>query len=199
MKTSVEGRAAVSKERDLILPAIPGPGGVWAELGSGGGIFTLTLLEVAGPQITLYSVDRDAKALDKQRRAVEQRYPDANVTYMHADFTQRLPLPPLDGILAANSLHYVKFDDQPGAVKQIAAYLKPGGKLIVVEYESQRGNPWVPYPIDYDSFQYLAGEAGLQDIRRLALIPSSFMHAMYSAVAVRPQEAHTLTTAPHLP
>ena len=188
----------MSKERDLILPAIPAPGGVWAELGSGGGIFTLTLLEVAGPHITLYSVDRDAKALEKQRRAVEQRYPGASVTYLHADFTHRLPLPPLDGILAANALHYVKFDEQPDVFKQIAAYLKPGGRLIVVEYESQRGNPWVPYPIDFDSFQYLAGEAGLHDIRRLALIPSSFMHAMYSAVAFRPETPHTLGNAPHL-
>ena len=190
----------MSKERDLILPAIPAPGGVWAELGSGSGIFTLTLLEVAGPQITLYSVDRDAKALEKQRRAVEQRYSGANVTYLHADFTKRLPLPPLDGLLAANALHFVKFDDQPDVIKQLAMYLKPGGRLILVEYESQRGNPWVPYPIDFDSFQYLAGEAGLRDIRRLALIPSSFMHAMYSAVAFRPVESpHTLGNAPHLP
>lgn len=189
----------MSKERDLILPGIPAPGGVWAELGSGNGIFTLTLLDVAGPQITLYSVDRDAKALEKQRRAIEQHYPGASVTYLHTDFTHQLPLPPLDGVLAANALHFVKFDDQPDTVKQIAAYLKPGGRLIIVEYDSQRGNPWVPYPIDFESFQYLAGEAGLQDIYRLALIPSSFMHAMYSAIAVRPQEAHTLSTAPHLP
>jgi ubiquinone/menaquinone biosynthesis C-methylase UbiE len=190
----------MSKERDLILPGVPAPGGVWAELGSGGGIFTLTLLDVAGPGVTLYSVDRDAKALEKQRRAVEQRYPGANVTYLHADFTHRLPLPPLDGVVAANSLHFVKFDDQLDVVKQIATYLKPGGRLLIIEYESQRGNPWVPYPIDYDSFQYLAGEAGLHDIRRLALIPSTFMHAMYSAVAFRPEEAaHTLSTAPHQP
>jgi ubiquinone/menaquinone biosynthesis C-methylase UbiE len=199
MKACEEGRAAVSKERDLILPAIPAPGGTWAELGSGSGIFTLVLLEVAGAQITLYSIDRDAKALDKQRRAVEQRFPQANVTYLQADFTTRLQLPPLDGILAANSLHYVRFDDQPRVVKQIAGYLKPGGKLIIVEYESQRGNPWVPYPIDFESFQYLAGEVGLRDVRRLALIPSTFMHAMYSAVAFRPEETpHTLGTAPHL-
>ena len=60
-----------------------------------------------------------------------------------------------------------------------------GGTLVIVEYDATRGNPWVPYPVDYDSFQYLAGEAGLIEIRRLAIAPSTFMHAMYSAMAVR--------------
>ncbi|MFI5273019.1 MAG: class I SAM-dependent methyltransferase [Ktedonobacterales bacterium] len=177
----------MSKERDLIFPGIPAPGGVWAELGSGSGIFTLALFETAGPAIELYSVDRDAKALDKQRHAIAQRYPNARVTYLRADFTQPLSLPPLDGILMANALHFVKFDAQPAAFKQIVSYLKPGGKLVVVEYDAQRGNFWVPYPLDYESFQYIAAEAGLISIQRLAIIPSSFMNAMYSAIALKPE------------
>jgi ubiquinone/menaquinone biosynthesis C-methylase UbiE len=176
----------MSKERDLIMPGIPVPGGVWAELGSGSGIFTLALLEVAGPQIELYSVDRDAKALEKQRRAVSARYPQARVTYLHTDFSRPIELPALDGILMANALHFTKFDQQQAVLQRTCTYLKPeGGKLIIVEYEARRGNPWVPYPVDFESFQYLAGEAGLSEVRRLAMIPSSFMGSMYSAIGVR--------------
>src|SRR5579859_5888163 len=84
------GGTAVSKERDLILPGIPHPGGVWADIGSGSGIFTLVLRDLLGPDVQLYSVDRDAKALDKQRRAFAERYPDTTITYLHADFTRPL-------------------------------------------------------------------------------------------------------------
>jgi ubiquinone/menaquinone biosynthesis C-methylase UbiE len=176
----------MSKERDLLFPAIPAPGGVWAELGSGTGIFTQVLRGLVGPEATIYSVDRDAKALEKQRKAMDERYPGSKITYLQADFTRQLDLPFLDGLLIANALHFVPFERQGQAVKQFAAYLKPdGGKLVIVEYDATRGNPWVPYPVDYDSFQYLAGEAGLIEIRRLAIAPSTFMHAMYSAMAVR--------------
>lgn len=178
----------MSKERDLILPGITQPGGVWADLGSGSGIFTLVLRRLLGPDVRIYSVDRDAKALDKQRRAMEAQFPATAITYLTADFTRPLGLPSLDGILMANALHFVPFERQGAVFRQLCGHLKPnGGAFLIVEYESRRGNPWVPYPVDYESFQFLAGEAGLHDIRRLAIAPSTFMSAMYSAIGVTRQ------------
>jgi ubiquinone/menaquinone biosynthesis C-methylase UbiE len=177
----------MSKEHDLIAPAIPALGGCWAELGSGTGIFTKELYKLIGPRGNIYSIDKNRHALDKQRRAFEEHFPEAhNIQFLQADFTAKLDLPPLDGILMANSLHFVPFDLQRSLVKQICSYLKPKGVLVIVEYEAHHGNLWVPHPINYDSFDFLAGEAGMIDIHRLASIPSSFMGEMYSAIAVRP-------------
>ena len=176
----------MSKERDLILPGISTQGGTWAELGSGTGIFTRTLWGILGPEAEIVSVDRNDSSLAEQRGAFAAEYPDARVRYLQADFTQPLDLPPLDGILMANSLHYVRYDQQQDVLRQVVSYLKPGGTLIIVEYNARRGNPWVPYPIDYEMFASLAAGAGLRDVRRLAAVPSRFLNEMYGACGLRP-------------
>jgi ubiquinone/menaquinone biosynthesis C-methylase UbiE len=176
----------VSKEHDLIAPAIPNMGGRWAELGSGTGIFTLELYKLVGPRAEIFSIDKNGHALEKQKRAFAARYPEANIHYIQADFTHKLDLPPLDGILTANSFHFVPFDQQKQVAALICSYLKYRGIWVIVEYEARHGNLWVPHPIDYDSFDFLAGESGMEDPHRLAAIPSSFMGEMYSAMATRP-------------
>jgi precorrin-6B methylase 2 len=40
-------------------------GGTWADLGSGGGAFTLALADLIGPQGVIYSMDRDRYALQE--------------------------------------------------------------------------------------------------------------------------------------
>jgi ubiquinone/menaquinone biosynthesis C-methylase UbiE len=176
----------MSKERDLISPGIPAPGGVWADFGSGTGIFTLELRDLLGPESEIYSIDQHGRDLDQQRRAFEQRYPGSTVHFRRADFTQPLDLPPLDGIVMANALHFVRYADQPGVLTRIAGYLRrPGGRFIIVEYNARSGNVWVPYPIDVDAFVSLAARAGLSNPTLLGRIPSRFLREMYSALAVR--------------
>src|SRR5260370_3280100 len=101
------------------------PGGVWADLGSGGGAFTLALADLLGPGSTIYSVDQDRGALREQERSMRARFPDRAVTYLAADFTRPLELPPLDGIVMAHSLHY--HPDQAPDLRLVRGYLKPGG------------------------------------------------------------------------
>ena len=47
---------------NLLQAGIPAPGGVWADLGSGTGAFTLALADLIGPTGTIYSADQDAGA-----------------------------------------------------------------------------------------------------------------------------------------
>lgn len=175
----------MSRERDLLAPGIPRPGGVWADIGSGIGYFTLALCQLLGPDAEIYSIDKNQRALEKQKRGLEKLVPEARVHYIKADFTQPLDLPPLDGIVMANALHYVRLEQQERVLAGIASRLKPDGVFILVEYEIRFGNPWVPYPVNYQSFEYLASEAKLRDVRRIAALPSSFMREMYSALGIR--------------
>jgi ubiquinone/menaquinone biosynthesis C-methylase UbiE len=157
-----------------------GPG-EWADLGSGDGAFTLALADLLGPGGRIHSVDRDRPALERQQRAMTGRFPAVSVSYLAADFGAPLELPPLDGVVMANSLHF--FRHKEAVLGLVRRYLKPGGRLVLVEYDADRGNPWVPHPISYLSWERVSLEAGFEATRLLARIPSRFLGAIYSALS----------------
>lgn len=159
-------------------------GGTWADLGSGTGAFTLALAELIGPTGRIYSVDKDTGALRQQERAMRDFSPMINVTYLNANFTRPLNLPPLDGIVMANSLHYVRNKDEQ--LQRVYDYLRPGGRLLLVEYNVDHGNMWVPYPLSFETWSTLAQHNGFVETRLLARRPSSFLKEMYSALSLRP-------------
>ncbi len=166
----------------LLRGGVPGPGGVWADFGSGRGAFTLALAELIRPTGEIYSVDADGGALRAQEQAMRARFPAMAVHYLAADFTQRLDLPPLDGIVMANALHFVRHKDP--ALQLIRSYLLPGGRFILVEYDTDRGNPWVPYPLSYATWEGLARRNGFTGTRLLATKPSRFLGAIYAALSL---------------
>src|SRR5450432_1522993 len=167
----------------LLRPAEIVAGGVWADLGSGGGAFTLALADLLGPQGQITSVDKDERALREQQQAMRQRFPGNAVTYLHADFTRPLELPPLDGVVMANSLHFHRNKD--AILQQVHGYLKPGGQFLLVEYNVDRGNPWVPYPFSYGTWEAMAQRNGFAEPRLLATHPSRFLEEIYSAACHR--------------
>lgn len=156
------------------------PGGVWADLGSGSGTFTLALAELLGGG-RIYSVDRDPRALREQERIVGERYPSVPIHFLNADFTRPVVLPPLDGIVMANSLHFVR--EKEPVVRLLRGYLKPGGTLLLVEYNVDAGNPWVPHPLAYPTWEQLAARCGFASTRLLDTQPSRFLGQIYSAAS----------------
>jgi ubiquinone/menaquinone biosynthesis C-methylase UbiE len=157
------------------------PGGkqVWGDFGSGWGAFTLALRDVAGPAVEIWSVDRSESSLRAQRAEFDRRFPGTNLHLLVADFTQPLELPPLDGIVAANSIHYVR--DQAGLLRDWRRYLAQGGRLVIVEYEMERPNSWVPYPVSFRALGSLAAQAGFAAPRLLEAHPSRRSPQMYAA------------------
>ncbi len=166
----------------LLRPANLPPGGLWADLGAGAGAFTLALRELVGAQAEVYAVDRDGGRLKELERLWRQRFGDASrLRLLRADFTRPLAVPPLDGIVMANSLHF--FKDKEKVLRQVASLLKPNGTLLLVEYDADSGNPWVPYPLSFDRWRDLAPRAGFSQPVLLATRPSSFLRGFYSAMA----------------
>jgi ubiquinone/menaquinone biosynthesis C-methylase UbiE len=168
---------------NLLHGGIPSPGGIWADLGSGSGAFTLALADLIGATGEIYSVDKDGGALREQKRSMDDRFATVLVHYQQADFTTRLNFPALDGIVMANSLHFHR--QKEPILGLVRDYLKPGGRLLLVEYDVDHGNTWVPYPLSYPTWEKLAGRAGFTATRLLAERPSRFLRGMYSAVSVK--------------
>jgi ubiquinone/menaquinone biosynthesis C-methylase UbiE len=156
----------------------PGP---WADLGSGEGAFTLALADLLGPGGTIVSIDRNGRSLSRQREAMEARFPSAAVEYRQADFQEPLDLSGLEGIVMANSLHFVRRKEP--VLAAVRGWLRAGGRLVLVEYDTDRGNPWVPHPFSYPTWERVAAENGFTDTRRLHRRPSTYNNAMYSALS----------------
>ncbi len=159
------------------------PGGTWADIGAGTGAFTLALADLLGPGGRIVTVDRDALSVRQAVAVTRAAFPGVAVEPLVADFTEPLELPDFDGLVAANSLHFVPRDRQSGVVRALASHLRAGGHFVVVEYDADHGNPYVPYPFSYTAWERLATVAGLTATRRIGRVPSRFLDAIYSAVS----------------
>lgn len=93
-----------------------------------------------------------------------------------------LELPPLDGVLLANALHYVPYSEQARVVRQVASLLEPGAPLVIVEYDRRHANRWVPYPVSPTALATLARNAELGEPAVLGTRPSAFGGTLYSTV-----------------
>ena len=170
----------------LIRRGVAGAGPVWADIGAGAGAFTLALADLLGDDARIIAVDRDGAALAENDLAVSELFPTATLRTLVGELEGPLDLPPLDGVLAANSLHFVARERQARAVITLAGHLRPGAPFVVVEYDADRGNPWVPHPFSVRRWRELAAEAGLVDTVEIGRVPSRFLGSIYAAVSRRP-------------
>jgi hypothetical protein len=98
-----------------------------------------------------------------------------------ADFTRRLDLPLLDGVVMANSLHFER--NKEHVLRLVHSYLKPQGPLLLVEYNTDKGNMWVPHPLSYATWELLAARCGFARTELLATHPSSFLGQFFAAAS----------------
>lgn len=167
---------------ELIRGGVPGPGGVWADLGAGTGNFTWALAELLGPGGTVYALDRDARSIAAQQARLRTGPPGVTIIPRQADVLRPLVLPPLDGVLVANLLHFI--GDQAGLLGRIQSLLTPRGRLLAVEYEQAFPIPWVPHPLPFVRLATLAREAGFLAPTQVGARRSpSSGRIMYAAVA----------------
>jgi ubiquinone/menaquinone biosynthesis C-methylase UbiE len=169
---------------ELLRPANLPQGGVWADFGAGSGAFTLALSELIGLKAEIYALDKDRSGFGKLEQSHRALFGTSqNIHPTRADFTGALSLPPLDGIMMANSLHFYK--DKEKTLRHVRSFLKLNGTLLLIEYNVDSGNMWVPYPLSFETYKALAPRAGFTEPRLLGTHPSRFLREFYSAVAYR--------------
>lgn len=149
----------------------------WMDLGCGSGTFTKALSTLVGKGSMVYAIDASRSSLDKVPGSVD----GVTIHKVAADFiVDELPAASVDGILMANSLHYVA--DKPSLIRKLSAHLKPAAALLVVEYDTNKANQWVPHPISFNELQTLLGDHDFESIKKIGQAPSVY-HAggMYAA------------------
>jgi ubiquinone/menaquinone biosynthesis C-methylase UbiE len=153
----------------------------WADLGCGTGTFTRALADLLPPGSSIAAMDRDATAV----KQLPETHGTTRITKHVGNFTtEPLPETHLDGILLANALHFVR--DQSDFIRRASNYMKPTGAFLLVEYDADSPNPWVPHPSSFVTLAQLFKACGFASVKRLSDRPSAFGRArLYSAWAER--------------
>lgn len=152
----------------------------WTDLGCGDGVFTRALASLLAPQSTIHAMDRDVtamKALPREHHGVRIRPWVGDVTAMP------WPFGTVDGVLAANLLHFVR--SQASFLRGCREQISPRGHLLVVEYDTDRSNRWVPYPVRSRTLTDLCTAAGFARAVILRSRASIYQRApLYSVLAM---------------
>jgi SAM-dependent methyltransferase len=153
----------------------------WADLGCGDGTFTLALASLLAAGSTIHAMDRDASAL----RNIPSAHNGVRIETHRGDFTnQTWPFGDLDGILMANSLHFV--DDQPTFIRACESRMTLRRRFLIVEYDTSEASRWVPYPVGQTRVNALFASAGYSSIRMLRSRPSVYRRASLYAAVIMP-------------
>jgi ubiquinone/menaquinone biosynthesis C-methylase UbiE len=140
----------------------------WADLGCGTGLFTQALSHMLQRGSSIHGIDNN-------RSLKRQTTPNGvEIIPLQLDFvTGDWDLQNLDGIVMANSFHYVK--DKPAFLKKAQTYLKPQASILIVEYDTDTPVPtWIPYPLSFSSLTKLFIAEGYTSIQKLGERPSIY-------------------------
>jgi len=143
----------------------------WADLGCGSGLFTKALSTLLEQGSKIAAVDKDASALKKVNVVSGIILEKINVDFINDD----LHLRNLDGILMANALHFVK--DKKTFIQSLRSYINGVASFLIVEYDTNQSNPWVPYPVDVKGLQKLFKETGYYSYEEINRHPSVYRRA----------------------
>jgi len=149
----------IAEAAELIKPGLEATiqRATWADLGCGSGTFTKALATCLHEGI-IYAVDKESQVL-KSSNAVKIEF--LKLDFIHDD----LPFSTLDGLLIANALHYVKNKLQ--FLEKVKKHLKTVGQMIIVEYDTEVKNHWVPYPMSFQNLTETFHHAGFTDIKKI--------------------------------
>ncbi|WP_342089410.1 class I SAM-dependent methyltransferase [Dyadobacter sp. OTU695] len=154
----------------------------WLDLGCGTGTFTEALATMLPAHSKITGVDKSNQQLPPQMGN------QVSIKFIEADFeTKALEVPGLDGILMANSLHFIR--DKESLIRRLEQHFSKGRRFLIVEYDTTSSNTWVPYPIDFKGLKSLFDRVGTYSISKLGERRSLYGSAMlYGALVASPVE-----------
>jgi SAM-dependent methyltransferase len=111
-----------------------------ADLGAGGGWFTMRLARRVGRHGRVYAVDVQRLMIEAIQRRVDREGLTDNVKPVLGEYTDpKLPANALDAVLIVDTFHEV--GDPVLLLKNVARTLRPQGRIGIIDYREGNGGP----------------------------------------------------------
>src|SRR5262245_5436959 len=110
-----------------------------ADIGAGAGWFTIRLARRIGPNGLVYAEDVQPQMLEATRRRVGREGLKNGETIRGTSTDPNLPVGALDAILIVDT--YPEVDERVTFLRNLAAALKPNGRIGIVNYKPGQGGP----------------------------------------------------------
>ncbi len=149
-------------------------GSAVADLGAGGGWFTIRLAGRVGPNGIVYAEDVQPQMIEAIRRRVN-RAGLSNVQTILGTLSDPLLPAPVDAVLIVDAYH--EMEEPVVMLRNVAAALKPAGRLGIVEYKKDGWGPGPPMEERMDPERVIrdAEAAGLRLISRENFLRYQYM------------------------
>jgi ubiquinone/menaquinone biosynthesis C-methylase UbiE len=169
---------------DLIMDALGiGEGSVVADVGAGGGWFTVRLARRVGPNGTVFAEDLQRQMLEAIKRRVG-REGLTNVEYVQGSPDDpRLPPGRLDAVLIVDAYHELASPIK--LLRNVSASLKTTGRIGIVDFTLEGGGPGPPLNQRKSEEDVIkeARQAGLRVVNRVKR--ESFFEFQYMLIFAR--------------
>jgi len=145
-----------------------------ADIGAGGGWFTVRLARRVGPNGLVYAQDVQPQMLEAIRRRVD-REGLRNVRPVRGEAGDpHLPPASVEAVLIVDAYH--EFTNPIAWLRKLATALKPGGRVGVVDFTKAGGGPGPPTDerVDETTVVEEARAAGLVLLRRETFLPFQY-------------------------
>lgn len=160
---------------DQIMDALQiAEGSAVADLGAGGGWFTIRLASRVGPNGLVYAEDVQPQMIEAIKRRVKRAELTNVRTILGTPSDPLLPAP-VDAVLIVDAYHEMA---QPVVMlRNVAAALKPNGRLGIVEFKKDGWGPGPPMDERVDPERVIrdADAAGLRLISTETFLPYQYM------------------------
>ncbi|MCD6574605.1 class I SAM-dependent methyltransferase [Candidatus Aerophobetes bacterium] len=119
---------------DQIIEAIAlKPGQIIADIGAGGGYFSLRFAKIVGREGKVYAVDVNPDFLEFIKNSAKEKKLNNVITKLTTENRLDLPEKSLDFIFMRNITHHIS--NRVKYFENLKKFLKPDGRVIIIEYK----------------------------------------------------------------
>jgi ubiquinone/menaquinone biosynthesis C-methylase UbiE len=167
-------RVASLKMDEIVAKLRLKPGESVADIGAGSGLFEVPLAKAVSPGGKVYAVDIDEGFFPQIKRKADEAHVNNVETVLGKLTYPNLPSRNVDMVFLHDVLHHIQ--DRAGYLKSVAGYLKPGGRVVVIDYEAGQG-PHKAQPdlqVSREQLGAWAKAAGLKQAEDLKMFPDRY-------------------------